>query len=93
MAGIRACKRVILVNTRKTDSVEGFVLRFASEPEESIEDTHIRNYSDALKEALGYTHKIHRLDVVSTMRIVIKMEGGSQAETYYNTEDLQNERN
>ena len=81
--GVRACTLVIMANIRATNSVDGFVLRFATEPNESIETAHIRNYSRALKDMLGYDTKISFSDIVDVLKTVVRQEGGVEASEFY----------
>lgn len=81
--GIRACTLVIMANIKATDSVDNFVLRFATEPNESLESAHIHNYSRALKDMLGYETKISFSDIIDVLKTVVRMEGGAEASEFY----------
>ncbi len=81
--GMRAGYIVILANIKATDSVEQFVLRFASEPNESMKDVHISNYVKHLQKELGYSHKIRVEDTFKVMKVIIQREGGQRATEYY----------
>lgn len=82
--GYRACVIVTMSNIINTNSVEGFVGRFATEPFENSKTLHLRNYSKAIAEELGYTTKIHLKDTLKVVKIIIRREGGVEASTYYN---------
>ena len=81
--GLRACLSVITTNIVKTNSVEEFVLRFATEGHETIKSNNIKNYRDYLIKKLKYVHKINIYDSVKVMQYVIYLEGGRDAIIYY----------
>lgn len=83
--GLRAGVIVIQANIKATDSVKGFVLRFATEPFETEHNINIRNYIKHLEDVLGYKGKIKLEDTLKVLKVIIQREGGLKATEYYNT--------
>lgn len=80
--GMRATKIVILKNIKATDSVEGFVMRYAAEPNETIHSENLRNYARSIESALGRDF-IKESDLEIVTKLVIKFEGGQKAVDYF----------
>lgn len=83
LAGLRACAVVSIKNAKVTDSVEGFVKRFASEKHETMRDKHLKAYTKELQDTLGYTGRIQLDDLEKVIRVVVQMEGGDEATEHY----------
>lgn len=81
--GVRACDKVLRANIKATDTVSDFVMRFASEDHESIQDKHLSNYLSHIEARLGYNSKIQDKDVADLMQVVVVREGGVEALRYY----------
>lgn len=84
--GIRACTIVVMANIHATTSVSKFVKRFASEPNESMTEKHLRNYARHLEKVLGYKGKIDYLDTPKVVKAIIKLEGGAEASEFYSND-------
>lgn len=81
--GVRAMVAVVIKNIQKTDSVKGFVKRYAAEYTESMEDLHLVRYRQALEKKLGYSGKIKLEDTYKVIQVVVLKEGGEPAVDYF----------
>ena len=80
--GLRATKLVIKANIRATRSVHCFVLRYASQPNESMANKHIQNYANAITKLLGRDY-ILESDIDKLTPLIVKLEGGQEASDYF----------
>lgn len=84
--GLRAMRIVVLKNIRVTNSVDEFVQRYARDDNQKRNDIQLVNYAKALKNGLGYSHKIKEYDIEKVLKILIIREGGQEALNYFKGE-------
>jgi len=80
--GLRAMALVIKANIEVTSTVEEFVLRYASEPDETIHSENIRNYARAIRKHLGKDFIVQQ-DIALLMPIMVELEGAQLAKEYF----------
>jgi len=80
--GLRAMRIVVLKNIQATKTVNCFVMRYASEPSESLASQHLINYARTIKNALGKDF-ISEEDLDVLVPLMVKLEGGQEAYDYF----------
>lgn len=80
--GIKASLKVIKANIQATNSVRQFAMRISVEGEGLTK--HIDRYVLYMEKQLGYKGKIKMQDVPKVLEIMVLLEGGVVADSYFN---------
>lgn len=80
--GISASIKVIKANIQSTKSVREFVNRIVAE--DDLNSKHIKTYIRYLESNLGYKGKIKKHDASKVLEIMVILEGGEVANSYFN---------
>jgi hypothetical protein len=98
--GVRALKKVIQANINATDTIEGYVNRYASEPKEKAYYKkngklmpHLKAYATQIAKSQGLNSTTAAIpedvDMLAWIKATAKAEGGADALTYF-TDDVIN---
>lgn len=80
--GIKASIKVIKANIKATDSVRQFAKRISVEGEGLTK--HLNRYTYYMEKQLGYKGKIKMQDASKVLEIMVLLEGGVVADSYFN---------